>query len=80
MITVSLPAKMACDVKGCEESQPAHLALLATGGFGFRPSRDGDKWQVGVSQNGVYQVRCPQHRAPDLVIPSATIDAPRRPQ
>jgi hypothetical protein len=64
MILVGTPVDIHCDNEGCGRSIPAQLALMPSGGFGFRPSPEAVEvkdWQVGVTQAGAFLTFCPTH-------------------
>lgn len=72
MIELNVPADMVCDVAGCNSRQAARMVLLASGGFGAKPTLAG--WQVGKRQDsGVYVCRCPAHQV--VIAPPVIPDA-----
>lgn len=60
MIVLDLKGEMHCSEPGCKRREPVEFCLMATGGFGFKPSVT--NWQILVDpKNPIYQAACPEH-------------------
>lgn len=63
MIAIDLPALMECDIeKGCTERLSVKLVLNAGGTISPRLPQ-GNGWQIGMAENGVFLTRCPKHHS-----------------
>jgi hypothetical protein len=60
LIELAQSAKIRCDAPGCHNEQMGKLMLTVTGGFAVAPQTL--SWQLAAADNGVFVVRCPDHR------------------